>query len=106
MKSFNFDQMVKGWFVGGFSPSALNTDACEVAFKRYKSGDQEAAHYHKIATEVTLVASGRVRMCDREWGPGSIVVLAPGDVTEFFAMEDTDTVVVKVPAVVNDKYSV
>lgn len=106
MKSLNFDQMVKGWFVGEFYPSALNTDACEVAFKRYKSGDREAAHYHKIATEVTLVASGRVRMCGKEWGAGSIVVLSPGDVTDFFVIEDADTVVVKVPSVVNDKYIV
>jgi quercetin dioxygenase-like cupin family protein len=98
--------MVKGWFVGEFQPSALKTEACEVAFKRYKSGDHEAAHYHKVATEVTFVARGRVRMCEKEWGAGSIIVLTPGEVTNFFALEDSDTLVVKVPSVKNDKYLV
>ena len=106
MKSFSLDQMVKGWFVGEFHPSAFNTEACEVAFKRYKAGDSEFSHYHKIATEVTMIASGLVRMCGKEWGPGSIVVLAPGEITDFVALEDSDTVTVKIPSVVNDKYIV
>jgi quercetin dioxygenase-like cupin family protein len=106
MESFSLDEMVKGWFVGGFHPSALKTEACEVAFKRYKSGDYEPAHYHQVATEVTFVASGRVRMCEKEWGAGSIIVLAPGEVTNFFALEDSDTMVVKVPSVKGDKYLV
>lgn len=106
MKSFSLDQMLKGWFVGEFHPSALHIEACEVAFKRYKAGDSEAAHYHKVATEVTLIASGLVRMCGKDWGAGSIVVLSPGDMTDFLVIEDTDTVVVKVPSVTNDKYIV
>ena len=106
MESFNLDEMVKGWFVGEFHPSALKTGACEVAFKRYISGDYEPAHYHQVATEVTYVTSGRIRMCEKEFGPGSIIVLAPGDITSFLALENTDTVVVKVPSLKGDKYLV
>ena len=78
MNHANLKDMVKGWFVGGFSPTALQTDACEVAVKSYREGDKEAAHYHKIATEVTLVLSGRVRMLNKEWKAGDIIVLEPG----------------------------
>ena len=39
MKKFNLDSMHKGWFVGDFTPSVLNTEKCEVAVKRYKKGD-------------------------------------------------------------------
>lgn len=106
MESFDLNKMVKGWFVGEFHPTALSTAACEVAFKRYKAGDVEAAHYHKVVTEVTMIASGRVMMCGKEWGAGSVVVLAPGDITDFQVLEDADTVVVKVPSVANDKYIV
>lgn len=106
MKSYNLNQMMKGWFVGKFQPTSLNTDACEVAFKRYKAGDSEAAHYHKVATEVTMIASGKVLMCGKEWGAGSILVLAPGDIADFQVIEDTDTVVVKIPSIANDKYLV
>lgn len=98
--------MVKGWFVGGFTPSALKTDAFEAGLKIYKSGDSEQAHFHQIATEITVIASGRVKMCGKEWGAGSIIVLSPGEITDFTAIEDTHTVVIKVPSVADDKYVV
>ena len=104
MKHALLDSMVKGWFVGAFTPTALSTDACEVAVKTYKAGDKEAAHFHKIATETTLILSGRVRMAGREWGAGDIVVLEPGEITDFEALTDAVNVVVKVPGAGNDKY--
>jgi quercetin dioxygenase-like cupin family protein len=104
MKSENLKNMVKGWFVGGFSPAAFNTDACEVAVKYYKAGDFEVAHYHKVATEITLVISGEVRMVGKNWSQGDIIVLMPGDVTAFEAISDSVNVVVKVPGALGDKY--
>lgn len=97
--------MVGGWFVGGFAPSALPTTQCEVAVKSYKAGDYEKKHYHKVATEVTLVLEGRVRMMGKEWGAGDIIVLAPGEATDFEALTDARNVVVKVPGALNDKYA-
>lgn len=104
MNSAKLQDMVGGWFVGAFNPSALKTDACEVAVKKYKAGAKEESHYHSIATELTLVLSGRIRMCGKEWCDGDIVVLAPKDVTDFEAITDVISVVVKVPGVLNDKY--
>ncbi len=96
--------MFKGWFVGDFDPTLLRTDACEVAVKSYRAGDAEELHHHKIATEVTLILSGRVRMCGQEWGEGDIIVLAPGEATDFVALTDAVNVVVKTPGAKNDKY--
>jgi quercetin dioxygenase-like cupin family protein len=104
MNSARLDDMVKGWFVGGFSPTAFATDACEVAVKSYKAGDSEAAHYHKRATEITLVLQGRVRMAGREWSAGDIIVLAPGEITDFEALTDAVNVVVKTPGALDDKF--
>jgi len=98
------EQMTGGWFVGNFLPSALKTQNCEVAVKQYQKGDCEKSHYHKIATEVTLVLSGSVRMIDQEWSNGAIIVMEPGKSTDFEALADTVCVVVKVPSVENDKY--
>ena len=50
--------MVKGWFVGNFEPSLYKTNEVEVAVKRYTVGDKEDAHFHKIATEFTLILNG------------------------------------------------
>lgn len=106
MKSENIKNMVNGWFIGEFSPAVLKTQACEVAVKEYKLGEKEDSHYHKIATEVTLVLSGEVEMCGKKWGAGEILVLEPGDITSFTALSDAVTVVVKIPGVLNDKYTI
>lgn len=106
MKSALINTMVRGWFVGNFNPSALKTDICEVGVKSYKAGEYESAHFHKIATEVTLILSGSVRMFEREWGSGDIIIIEPNDVTEFYAITDTVSVVVKIPGALNDKYLV
>lgn len=104
MKHARLDEMIKGWFVGAFAPTAHSTDACEVAVKHYRAGDSEAAHFHKVATEVTLVLSGTVVMAGRRYQAGDIVVMAPGEVTDFLAVTDAVNVVVKTPGALNDKY--
>jgi quercetin dioxygenase-like cupin family protein len=105
MEHFQLRDMVKGWFVGDIKPTALATSACEVAVKAYKCGDYEPAHFHKVATEATLILSGEVVMCGQTWGAGDIIVLPPDTVTDFRAVSDVTTVVVKVPGALNDKYS-
>lgn len=98
------DTMVGGWFVGAFEPTALHLEAAEVAVKHYRAGEAEAVHVHRLATEVTLVLSGRARMCGREIGPGEILVLHPGVASGFHAITDVTTVVVKSPSVPGDKH--
>lgn len=105
MKTAKLDDMVKGWFIGNFNPSLLKTNDVEVAVKKYKKGDHEGKHYHKIATEYTCIISGRVKMNGTEYGKGDIVVMEPGEATDFECLEDdTTNVVVKIPGANNDKY--
>lgn len=105
MKIARIDEMTKGWFIGNFEPSLLKTNAVEVALKKYKKGDYEKAHYHKIATEFTVIVSGKVRMNGKEYIEGDIIVIEPNDSTDFEALEDnTVNVVVKIPGANNDKY--
>ena len=104
MQAFNLKNMNRGWFIGQFETKAFHSDGCEVAIKEYKKGDYEAEHYHKVSTEVTAIISGRVRMCGKEWGPGDILVLPPLTATDFEALEDTVSTVVKLPATLDDKY--
>jgi quercetin dioxygenase-like cupin family protein len=104
MKIFQESDMIKGWFVGDFDPVVFKSSQCEVGVKRYKTGDYEPAHVHKIATEITMVIEGRAQMGPTELTKGSIVMLEPGEGTDFRALEDTLTVTVKVPSVPGDKY--
>jgi len=104
MNKFLLSDMVKGWFVGAFSPSAFHTQSVEVAVKRYFLGDAEPRHHHRIATELTVIVEGRARMNSTDFGPGDIVVIAPGESTDFLALTDLTTVVVKLPGALNDKF--
>ena len=104
MKHHRLDAMTKGWFVGDFAPAALRSPDVEVGVKHYAAGDNEAEHYHRVATELTLIVSGRVRMLGQSWGPGDIVTIEPGEATDFEAVTDAVTVVVKLPSILGDKY--
>lgn len=106
MEVSNLSDMIKGWFIGNFEPSFYKTNAVEVAVKKYKKGDFEAKHYHKIATEFTLILSGKVRMNSNVYTPGAIIKIYPGEATDFECLEDTENVVVKIPGANNDKYLV
>ena len=104
MKTAKLADMTKGWFVGNFEPTLYKTSQCEVAVKKYKKGDQEAKHYHKIATEITVIVSGKMRMFDKVCSVGDIVIVEPGEETGVTVLEDTVNVVVKIPGASNDKY--
>ena len=104
MKTDRLEQMVKGWFVGDFSPTVLQTQGFEVAVKHYRAGDREDWHYHKVATEITVIVSGEVEMGGKAFRAGDIITLSPGEGTAFSSTTDSTTVVVKVPSVKGDKY--
>jgi mannose-6-phosphate isomerase-like protein (cupin superfamily) len=104
LERHNLSHFTKGWFVGNFNPTLIKSDAVEVAVKHYHAGEHETSHHHKIATELTLIVTGRVRMSGEEVGPGEIVKIHPGQSTDFTALTDTTTVVVKMPCVAGDKY--
>ena len=106
MKIANLREMLKGWFIGPFEPSLLKTNQFECAVKRYKAGDREPRHVHMIATEFTVIAEGVVRMNGTIFGRDSIIEMPPGRASDFEVLEDAITFVVKVPAVLGDKYEV
>ena len=98
MRVEQLKNMKAGWFIGNFEPSLFKTNDCEVAVKTYKKGDKESKHYHKIATEYTVIIKGKVRMFNH--------IYEEGDATDFEALEDAMNVVVKMPGANNDKYLV
>ncbi len=104
MRSAKLSEMKGGWFAGDFSPACLKSKEFEAACKYYKAGAREGSHVHKVATEITVIAKGRAEMGGRVFAEGDVIILSPGDATDFHALEDTITMVVKVPSVAGDKY--
>lgn len=107
MQTSKISKFIKGWFVGNFKPTLYKTNDVEVAYKHYYVGDTEAGHYHKLATEITLVTKGIITINHRCFYTGDIIVMNPKDkMTHFSVLEDAETVVVKIPGANNDKYEV
>jgi len=104
MKVIRIEDMYKGWFVGNFEPTLLQTNHIEVAVKEYRKGDYEELHHHKLATEITVINSGKVKMNGVEYIKGDIIIVQANQATDFVVIEDTITTVVKFPSVENDKY--
>lgn len=106
MKTAKLSDMTKGWFVGNFEPTLYKTNDVEVAVKTYDAGVYEKKHYHKIATEITVVTKGTIHMNGKEYSAGDIIIVEPNEATDFYAVTDAENVVVKLPGANNDKYEV
>ena len=104
MEIYKLEDMIKGWFIGDFEPSLYKTNDVEVGVKKYFAGDHENSHYHKIATEFTVIISGTIEMNGVQYFANEIVKIIPGTRTNFRAITDVITVVVKIPGANNDKY--
>ena len=104
MKKAYLNDMVNGWFVGDFTPTAFASDQCEIAVKTYRKGDSEIPHFHKLAHEITLILKGEVSMMGSTWKKGDIIVIEPGEVSAFLALSDAKLVVIKIPGAKDDKY--
>ncbi len=104
MEKERLENMIKGWVAGNFSPSMLKTNDFEFGVKHYRAGDSERRHYHKIATEITVIVSGEVEMNGQIHRTGDVILIRPGESTDFKALTDAVTAVVKHPGANDDKY--
>lgn len=104
MKIYHLAAMKGGWFAGDFNPSVVPSKDFEIAVKHYPAGAKEPRHHHKVAQEVTVISAGTVRMNGITYTEGSIIVLDPGESTDFEALTAATTVVLKTPSVADDKY--
>jgi quercetin dioxygenase-like cupin family protein len=104
MKKYHLDQMIKGWFVGDFEPTAFKTKDVEVCFGTHKKGERPRPHFHKIAPEITYVIRGKVQVNGQVFEQGDIFVIDPMEVSTPIILEDSEVIVVKVPSLPEDKY--
>lgn len=106
MKTYRLKNMEKGWFIGNFPRVVYKTKAFEIAVKVEKAGERVEKHLHKVATEITTVVKGRVRINGKKFKQGDVIVIRPNEAADYEALSDAITVIVKTPAVKNDKYFV
>ena len=103
IQKFLLEDFKFGWIVGDFSPSLMKSDQVEVGIKYFSAGDLEPSHKQIVATELTIVVSGTIRLADKTYTQGEIVRIDPGIFADFEAISDTTLVCIKYPSLPNDK---
>jgi len=98
--------MIGGWFIGDFEPSVLRTKDFEVCFKQHKKGEDWPRHYHKEATEYTILIRGQLAINGQLIRAGHGFVIEPGEAVKAVFLTDCELIVVKTPSVPGDKYEV
>lgn len=106
MKVFNLKNMIKGWFIGDFEPSVIRTKEFEVGILNRPVGLERPKHFHKEATEISVLIKGSARINGKIINPGDIFILEKNAIVDAEFFEESQLVVVKVPSVMNDKYLV
>lgn len=105
MQVFNLEKdFIRGWVVGAFTNPILQTDQFEVCIKRFKAGEEEAAHYHKLTKEITIVVSGVIEMCGNTLQTNDVFVLEPNEISTFKCIEDAVVCAFRNGSYPQDKY--
>jgi len=97
------EDMIGGWYIGDFIPSAYQTNNFEVSFKVHPKNQIWDTHYHEKITEINLLVSGRMVLQGKELVKGDIFILNPYEVADPNFLEDCEIVCVKIPGIKNDK---
>lgn len=102
----NLNQFTRGWIVGNFSPALFNSNDIEIGIKKYQTGDKEVCHMHKIITEYTVIIAGKFKMNNIIYSENDIIMVKPGETTDFECLENGANLVIKTPSDPKDKYIV
>lgn len=103
LDKFLLNSFTGGWVVGDFNPSLFKSDCMEVGVKKFLLGDRELSHKQLIATEITIIISGKVRIGKEIFVEGDVVVIPPGEYADFEALSDGSLTCIKFPSIPSDK---
>ncbi len=106
MEIYKIEDFTRGWFIGNFTPSVLNSELFEIGLLSHKKGERWPIHFHKIATEYNLLISGMMTIQGKNIIPGDIFILRPGEIADPDFLEDCKIVVIKVPSIPSDKFEI
>lgn len=105
MKILKHAEMIRGWFVGGFEPTAFYTKDFEVGYRIHYKDSPQDNHFHTEVREINLITSGKMIIQGKTLTTGDIFILEPWEITNPEFLEDTGIVCVKTPSL-NDKVCV
>lgn len=104
MKISKISDYYNGWYAGDFEPSCFKTKDFEACYKLHKKGEKWDRHFHKKATEINFLFSGKMIIQNQELNSGDVFVIYPNEVADPVFLEDCHVFIIKTPSAVNDKF--
>ena len=95
-----------GWFIGNFTPTIFKTKNFEVGYKIHLKEEKWPTHLHKFSTEINYLIRGKMKIQNKTLKQGDIFVIHPNEIADPIFIEDCELIVVKIPSIKNDKYTV
>ncbi len=106
MTTKNINDFLRGWIIGNFENSLVQTSEFEIGIKRYLKGDKEPAYYYKESMQHIIVIEGVIKFNDVVYKKDDIVEIVQWETVTFECLEDCTAVVIKSPHIKGDKYYV
>jgi hypothetical protein len=103
IEKFALSDFKLGWIVGDFIPTLVSSKEIEVAVKFFHAGETEPTHKQLIATEITVVVNGKIRLGGSSYESGDIIRIEPGIFADFESVTDSALVCIKYPSLPSDK---
>lgn len=94
----------RGWIIGDFQPSIVQTTDLEIGILKLQAGHKADGHWHGKHTEWNIVLTGCARLNGKLYFEGDIFVFEPFEKATVEYLQDTKLLVVKSPAVKDDKH--
>lgn len=104
MEKFKLSDMIKGWFVGDFEPTAFKTKNFEVGYHIYKKGQKWDKHYHKLTTEINYIIRGKMKIHGELLEEGDVFIIHPNEVVDPEYLTDCELIITRDGSFKNDKY--
>ena len=103
MKVYSLDDMVRGWFVGDFSPAIVTTPFFELGVLTRKKGENCHNHIHISSTEVNVLLDGKMTLNGTDLKQNDVFILDKNEESDATFHEDCRILVLRVPSITNDK---
>jgi len=98
-----YAEIVGGWFIGDFEPSAYRTRDFEVCYKIHPKGEKWPTHYHEHSIEINYLMHGKMTINNVLLEAPVIFILEKGEPAKPGFLEDCELIVVRVPSIPDDK---
>jgi len=99
----NIDHYIRGWLIGNFEPSIINTTEFEIGVLNHKKDEKWAFHYHEKTREINILLEGEMIINNIPLHKDTIFIFESNMISCPLFLTDCIVLCIKLPSLPNDK---